>query len=75
MIGHAKSTEIILFDISKGMKSKDGQLDGLSLLDFKIIKDYDKTMRIYTLQVHYQKPHLIFLGTSQGLSALDCDYK
>lgn len=66
MVAHAKSTEVLIFDVGKGIGSKEPHLETFTILDFKILKDYDKNLRIYTLKVHYEKPHLIFIGTNQG---------
>ena len=67
MVGHGKSTEVLLFDVGKGIGSKEPHLETFTIMDFKYLKDYDKNFRIYTLKVHYEKPHLIFIGTNQGI--------
>ena len=69
MIGHAKSSEIVMFDVGKCIKSKDKEpfLDCTTLVDFKNFEGYDKSLRVYSLRVHYEKPHLIFASTSQGI--------
>jgi len=57
-----------MFDVGKCIKSKDKEpfLDCTTLVDFKNFEGYDKSLRIYSLRVHYEKPHLIFVSTSQG---------
>ncbi len=68
MIGHSKSSEILMFDVNKAIKGKEKEpfLDCTTLVDFKNFEGYDKSLRIYNLKVHYEKPHLIFATTSQG---------
>jgi hypothetical protein len=66
MIGHAKSSELMIFDVGKGLRTKDMTLDCYTIMDFKNLKDFEKSFRIYSAKTHFEKPHLVFVATSQG---------
>lgn len=72
MVGHAKSSELMIFDVGKGLRSKDATttLDCFTIMDFKNLKDFEKNFRIYSAKTHFEKPHLLFVATSQGLNVL-----
>lgn len=55
-MAHAKSSEILLFDTQHAFRSKDPTIDTTTLLDFKAIRDYDKSTKIYMIKPHYYKP-------------------
>ncbi len=64
---HGKGTELLLLDVTQGIKAKDKEtVDTIPLFDFKTIRDFEKNFRIYFLKVHYMKPHYVFLATSLG---------
>jgi len=64
---HGKGTELLLMDVTQGIKFKDKEtVDTIPLFDFKTMRDFDKNFRIYFLKVHYMKPHYVFLATSLG---------
>lgn len=69
MLGHAKSSEIMLFDSLQALKTKNPveSPDAILLFDFKNLREIEKGFRIYSIKVNYMKPSFIFVTCSMGV--------
>ena len=56
-----------MYDVYQKLEKQNIELEYHTIYDMKSIKDVEKDIRIYNIQTHFSNPHLIFIGSSQGI--------
>lgn len=73
MIAHSKGCDLVLFEFPEKDNIRDlSNLEYSIFFDFrKHVQDAERNLRTYLIKVHYGKPNLVFVGTSQGMQHLN----